>query len=68
MAKELSFKLFGKTFTDKDNVTAKDAIALCGGDFEVTKEPLIRVSNEFISSIINGETPNVSSLNKNNII
>lgn len=68
MAKELSFKLLGKTFTDKDNVTAKDAIALCGGDFEVTKEPLIRVSNEFISSIINGETPNVSSLNKNNII
>ena len=59
-AKDIVWKQFGTSFEGK-NVSVEDAISEIGADFNVSKQPLIRVPQDVYDAIKNG-TP-IDSLN-----
>lgn len=65
-AKKLSWQLFGKNFSGS-NITVEDAIKEAGLDYNVSSQPLIRVTPEIIDLIKNGEKVEISP-NVNDII
>ena len=64
-AKDIVWQQFGTSFEDK-NVSVEDAISEIGADFNVSKQPLIRVPQDVYDAIKNGtpiDTLNLSTAN-----
>lgn len=64
-AKDIVWRQFGTSFEGK-NVSVEDAIKEIGADFNVSKQPLIRVTQDIYDAIKNGtpiDTLNLSSAN-----
>lgn len=65
-ARESPFKLFGTTFDN--TVTSAEAIEQCGADFNVMKQPLVRVPQEVIDAIMKREPIPQFELSVNDVI
>lgn len=66
-AKEIVWKRFGKSFAGQ-NVNVNDAIHEIGADFNVSKQPLIRVPREVYDAIKRGEPIGELNLSTANLI
>lgn len=65
-AKQPVYQLFGHTWNEP--ITAREAIADMGADFNVSKQPLIRVPQSVYDAIKNGEEVGNLNLSKANLI
>lgn len=67
-AKVAPYKLVGTCWDESEHKSAKDAIEEVGGNFEVVKEPLIRIPQSVYDAIKNGEPIGELNLSTANLI
>lgn len=67
-ANEPIYKLYGTTWDENENISAKEAIEAIGADFNVSKEPLIRVPQDVYDAIKNGTPLDSLNLSTANLI
>lgn len=66
-AKEIVWRQFGRSF-EGENVNVEEAIKAIGADFNVSKQPLLRVPQEIYDAIKNGTPLDTINLSKANLI